>query len=219
MNAVVVCMNLYQKRLTSFGQNILFALLFRPHKHKQKLVHWKSTSEAISAQKRKVQDHGRRALSIYVDVLPGRCSFAISNMLCFVGVETMMPIVENRPVKAIKTAFLIKRAKSSNSPVYCLNESIWDINVIAHRITDVRDITCCQPKYYSFLPLPCFDFPAALTALLHDPFFVRIDWHLFVFSHWLDLRTRDITWHNRDRLSHMGLLKSLRAALAKKWTS
>ena len=124
MNAVVVCMNLYQKRLTSFGQNILFPLLIRAHKHKQKLVHWKSTSEAISAQKRKVQDHGRRALSIYVDVLPGRCSFAISNMLCFVGVGTMMPIVENRPVKAIKTAFLIKRAKSSNSPVYCLNESI-----------------------------------------------------------------------------------------------
>ena len=36
----------------------------------------------------------------------------------FVGVGTMMPTVENWPVKTIKTAFLIKRAKSANFPVY-----------------------------------------------------------------------------------------------------
>ena len=36
----------------------------------------------------------------------------------FVGLGTMMPTVENWPVKTIKTAFLIKRANSANSPVY-----------------------------------------------------------------------------------------------------
>ena len=60
----------------------------------------------------------------------------------FVGLGTMMPTFENWPVKTIKTAFLIKRAKSANSPVY-----LRDLYVIAHRITDVRDITCGQPKY------------------------------------------------------------------------
>ena len=41
---------------------MLFPLPFRPHKRKQKLVHWKaiSISEAISVQKRNVQDHGSR---------------------------------------------------------------------------------------------------------------------------------------------------------------
>lgn len=49
----------------------------------------------------------------------GGALLRISNMLCFVGVGTMVPIAENKPVKTIKTAFLITRAKSTNIPVYC----------------------------------------------------------------------------------------------------